>query len=180
MQRCKWVDLNSPIYIDYHDHEWCVPVYEDTKLFEMLLLESFQAGLSWITILKKREAFRVAFDGFDYHKIAKYGDDKVEELLSNSEIIRSKRKITAAISNAQIFLSIQKEFGTFSDYIWGFTGGKIIKNEDDVFTVTSPLSDQVSKDLKKRGMKFVGSIIIYSYLQSIGIIDDHEKDCDCY
>ena len=177
MKRCSWVDLNSPIYIKYHDEEWGVPKYDDRELFELLVLEGFQAGLSWITVLKKREAFRKAFDNFDCKKVAKYDSKKVEELLKNEGIIRSRNKIESAISNAKIFIEIQKEFGSFSDYIWSFTGGKVIKNTTDKFEVSTPLSDEVSKDLKKRGMKYVGTVIIYSYLQSIGVVNDHEKGC---
>lgn len=177
MQRCTWVDLNSPIYVKYHDEEWGVPKYDDRDLFELLILEGFQAGLSWITVLKKREAFRKSFNNFDVKKVAKYDESKINELMNNPEIIRSKSKIEAAIYNAKIFIKIQKEFGSFSDYIWSFTRGKCIKNTDDNFKVSSPLSDEVSKDLKKRGMKYVGTVIIYSYLQAIGVINDHEIEC---
>ena len=180
MKRCKWVDEKSKIYIQYHDTEWGVPSYDDAYLFEMLILESFQAGLSWITILNKRENFRKAFDQFDYVKISQYKDDKINKLMCNKGIIRNKLKIKAAINNARIFMNIQKEFDSFSNYIWGFTDYKIIKNEDDNIKTTSNLSDHVSLDLKRRGMKFVGSTIIYSYLQAIGIINDHEKDCQLY
>ena len=180
MKRCFWVDEKSKIYIKYHDKEWGVPKYDDRELFELLILEGFQAGLSWITVLKKREAFRLAFDNFDVKKVAKYDEKKVNKLLENADIIRSRSKINAAVINAKIFIEIQKEFGSFSNYIWGFTKGKIIKNTTDKFEVKSPLSDEVSKDLKKRGMKYVGSIIIYSYLQSIGVINDHETTCFCY
>lgn len=180
VKRCSWVDEKSEIYKNYHDHEWGVPVYDDEKLYEMFLLETFQAGLSWITILKKREAFRVAFDNFDVIKIANYDDKKVMELLANEKIIRSKRKIGAAINNAKIFINIQTEFGSFSDYLWGFSNHQIIKNKDNNFKTTTKLSDDISMDLKKRGMSFVGSITIYSYLQAIGIVDDHELECFCY
>ena len=180
MHRCFWVDENSQIYKDYHDNEWGVPKYNDNELFELLILESFQAGLSWITVLKKRDAFRLAFDNFDVQKVAKYDEKKVEELLKNEGIIRSRSKINSAILNAKIFIEIQKEYGSFSKYIWGFTDGKIIKNKNDKFEVSTPLSDKISKDLKKRGMKYVGTVIIYSYLQSVGIIDDHETTCFRY
>jgi len=180
MKRCSWVDEKSEIYKNYHDNEWAVPCHDDKKLFEMLILEGFQAGLSWIIVLKKREAFRLAFDNFDVKKVAKYDNKKIEELLQNEGIIRSRGKISAAILNAKIFLDIQKEFGGFDKYIWDFTEGEIIKNKDDNFVVSSPLSDLVSKDLKKRGMKYVGTVIIYSYLQAIGVIDDHEKACYKY
>ena len=180
VKRCSWVDEKSEIYKNYHDHEWGVPVYDDEKLYEMFLLETFQAGLSWITILKKREAFRVAFDNFDVIKIANYDDKKVMELLANEKIIRSKRKIGAAINNAKIFINIQTEFGSFSNYLWGFSNHQIIKNKDNNFKTTTKLSDDISMDLKKRGMSFVGSITIYSYLQAIGIVNDHELECFCY
>lgn len=180
MKRCFWVDENSQIYKDYHDNEWGVPKYDDHELFELLILESFQAGLSWLTVLKKREAFRKAFNNFDVKKVANYGENKVNELLQNEGIIRSRSKINSAISNAKIFIQIQKEYGSFSKYIWSFTDGKIIKNKNDKFEVSTPLSDKISKDLKKRGMKYVGTVIIYSYLQSIGIINDHETGCFKY
>ena len=174
--RCTWAG-SEEIYIRYHDDEWGVPTHDDGELFEMLVLESFQAGLSWITILKKRENFRNAFDNFDVVKVANYGEDKVNELLKNEGIIRHKGKIASAINNAQTFIEIQKEFGSFDEYIWGFTDGKIIKAE---FLTESELSKQISKDLKKRGMKFVGPTIIYSYLESIGIIDNHQERCFKY
>ena len=180
MQRCRWLDETSEIYVKYHDNEWGVPKYDERELFELLVLESFQAGLAWITVLKKREAFRKAFDNFDVKKVASYDEKKINELLQNEGIIRSKGKISAAILNAKIFMNIQKEFGSFSNYIWGFTGGKIIKNQDDRFPVSTPLSDKISKDLKKRGMKYVGTVIIYSYLQSIGVVNDHETKCFKY
>lgn len=180
VKRCTWVDEKSDIYKDYHDHEWGRPVYDDEKLYEMFLLETFQAGLSWITILKKREAFKEAFDQFDVKKIAQYDEIKVTALLNNEKIIRSKRKIAAAIKNAKIFMDIQNEFGSFSKYIWGFSNNQIIKNIDDNFKTTSKLSDEISNDLKKRGMSFVGSITIYSYLQAVGIVNDHELNCFCY
>lgn len=180
MKRCFWVDENSQIYKDYHDNEWGVPKYDDHELFELLILESFQAGLSWLTVLKKREAFRLAFDNFDVKKVANYDENKINELLQNEGIIRSRSKINSAISNAKIFIQIQKEYGSFSKYIWGFTNGKIIKNKNDKFEVSTPLSDEISKDLKKRGMKYVGTVIIYSYLQSIGIVNDHETKCFKY
>jgi len=180
MKRCFWVDENSDIYVKYHDEEWGVPKYDDRELFELLILEGFQAGLSWLTVLKKRDAFRKAFDNFDVKKIAEYNDEKLENLLHNPAIIRSRSKITAAINNAKIFIEIQKEFGSFSNYIWGFTGNKIIKNTTGKIIVSSSLSDKISKDLKKRGMKYTGTIIIYSYLQAVGIVDDHDKNCFKY
>jgi len=180
MKRCFWVDDNSQIYKDYHDNEWGIPKYDDKELFELLILESFQAGLSWITVLKKRDAFRKAFDNFDVNKVANYDEDKINELLNNEGIIRSQNKIRSAILNANIFISIQKEFGSFSNYIWKFTNGKVIKNKNDKFKVSTPLSDEISKDLKKRGMKYVGTVIIYSYLQAAGIVNDHETTCFRY
>lgn len=178
MKRCKWVNEKNEKYIKYHDEEWGVPSYDDTYLFEMLLLESFQAGLSWECVLNKREAFRKAFDNFDYKKISTYNEQKVEELKANPDIIRNKLKINASINNAKIFMKIQEEYDTFSNYIWHFSDNKTIVNKDDNFNTTSPLSDKISKDLKKRGMTFVGSTIIYSYLQAIGIINDHELNCN--
>lgn len=180
MTRCSWVDEKSEIYIKYHDEEWGVPKYNDRDLFELLILEGFQAGLSWITVLKKREAFRKAFDNFDVEKVADYSSDKIEELLSNKDIIRSKNKIVAAINNAQCFLRIQKEFGSFSNYIWKFTNGRVIKNSGEEIPTQTTLSEIISKDLKRKGMKYVGAVIIYSYLQAIGIVDDHEIGCFKY
>lgn len=178
-KRCFWVNLNSPIYVEYHDSEWGVPVHDDHKLYEMFLLETFQAGLSWITILKKREYFREAFDFFDVQKVANYKEDKIAGLLQNKLIIRNRSKINAAVKNASIFIEIQKEFGSFSNYLWGFTNGEVIVNTVDEIPVKTELSDRVSKDLKKRGMSFVGSVTIYSYLQAVGIVNDHAKDCFC-
>ncbi|CAM1363940.1 DNA-3-methyladenine glycosylase I [Tenacibaculum sediminilitoris] len=181
-KRCFWVN-NDPLYIKYHDNEWGVPVYDDDKLFEFLILETFQAGLSWITILKKRENFRKAFDNFDYKKIAKYSDGKYEELLQDAGIIRNKLKIKATITNAQAFMKIQEEFGTFSKYIWGFTNGKQIINKfekREEVPATTELSDAISKDLKKRGFKFVGSTVIYAHMQATGMVNDHTTDCFRY
>lgn len=178
MNRCVWVNMKNKNYVKYHDEEWGIPSYNDKYLFEMLFLESFQAGLSWDCILNKREEFRKAFDNFDYKKISKYDEEKIKELKKNTKIIRNDLKIRASINNAKIFINIQEEFKTFSNYIWHFTNGNIIVNKDDVFKTTSELSDKISKDLKNRGMKFVGSIIIYSYLQAIGVINDHELNCD--
>lgn len=177
MKRCKWVDLKEAIYIDYHDNEWGVPKYNDKDLFELLALESLQAGLSWICILKKRQDLRCAFDNFDYELISLYDEDKINKLLENKKIIRNRRKIEAIIINAKIFKEIRCEWGSFSNYIWHFTDGKIIKNDCNKILSKNSLSDKISNDLKTRGMKYVGSIIIYSYLQSIGIINDHEVDC---
>jgi len=182
MKRCFWVS-NDPLYIEYHDKEWGVPVYDDSTLFEFLVLETFQAGLSWITILKKRENFREAFDNFDYQKIAKYNEIKYEALLQNSGIIRNKLKIKAAITNAQLFMEVQKEFGSFSDYFWSFTKGKPIINtftKKEEVPATTLLSDEISKALKKRGFKFVGSTVIYAYMQAVGMVNDHTTDCFRY
>lgn len=176
MNRCSWVNDN-PLYIKYHDEEWGVASYDDKFLFEMLLLESFQAGLSWECILNKRENFRDAFDNFDYNKISKYDENKINELINNKGIIRNKLKINAAINNSKIFIKIQKEYGTFSKYIWSFTNNKIIIHNGSKLYTRNSLSDRISEDLKKRGMKFVGTVIIYSYLQAIGMINDHEIDC---
>ena len=174
MIRCSWVNDN-PLYIKYHDEEWGVASYDDKYLFEMLLLESFQAGLSWECILNKRENFRNAFDNFDYNKISKYDDIKIKKLLNNKGIIRNKLKINAIINNAKIFMDIQKEYGSFSKYIWKFTNNKQIVHSRLI--TSNSLSDKISKDLKRRGMKFVGTTIIYSYLQAIGIVNDHEVNC---
>ena len=160
--------------------EMCIRDSNDRDLFELLILEGFQAGLSWITVLKKREAFRKAFDNFDVKKVSEYDEEKINALLENKDIIRSRGKITAAINNAKIFIEIQKEFGSFSNYIWGFTDNKVIKNTTGEIPVKTELSDMVSKDLKKRGMKYTGSVIIYSYLQAIGIVDDHDINCYKY
>ncbi|MCG7501961.1 MULTISPECIES: DNA-3-methyladenine glycosylase I [Tenacibaculum] len=181
-KRCFWVS-NDPLYIEYHDNEWGVPVYDDDKLFEFLILETFQAGLSWITVLKKRENFRKAFDNFDYKKIAKYSEDKYEELLQDAGIIRNKLKIKATITNAQAFMKVQEEFGTFSKYIWAFTNGQPIVNKfekREEVPATTELSDAISKDLKKRGFKFVGSTVIYAHMQATGMVNDHTTDCFRY
>lgn len=172
--RCRWCNCKNPVYIKYHDNEWGVPLHDDQKLFELLILESFQAGLSWETILNKRENFRKAFDEFDPTLIQNYDSSKILSLMTDSGIIRNRRKIEAAIVNARVFLEIQKEWGSFNAYIWHFTDGTTVHELD---RVTSPLSDLISKDLKKHGMKFVGSTIIYSYLQAIGIIYSHERAC---
>lgn len=173
--RCSWANPKNDLYITYHDKEWGQAVRKDDDyLFEMLLLESFQAGLSWECVLNKRENFRRAFDGFDYKKISHYDEKKIEELRQDAGIIRNKRKIRAAVVNANIFQEIQEEFGTFSDYIWGFTNGRILYENDKT---SSELSDRISKDLQKRGMRFVGTTIVYSFLQAIGIIYAHESGC---
>lgn len=177
IKRCKWCNLKNPLYIKYHDEEWCQPNFNEQYLFEMLILELFQAGLSWECVLNKREDFRKAFDNFDIDKISKYNNKKIEELLKNEKIIRNKLKINAAINNSKIFKEIQKEYGSFYNYLRTFTKDTTIYEIDKV---TSELSDNISKDLIKRGMKFVGSTIIYSYLQAIGVIYSHDKECFMY
>lgn len=172
--RCFWANPNNPRYIRYHDEEWGRPVHEDRKLFEMLLLETFQAGLSWECVLNKREGFRQAFDGFDPEIIAGYTEAKTEALRQNPAIIRNRLKIRAAVTNAQVFLAIQKEWGNFDRYLWHWTEGKTIR---ETGLAHSPLSDALSKDLKKRGMKFVGTTVVYSLLQAVGVIWSHEKGC---
>ena len=176
-KRCSWVNLNNPLYVKYHDEEWGRPLHDDQALYELLILESFQAGLSWECVLNKRESFRQAFDGFDPHKIACYDERKTAELMSNPGIIRNRRKIEAAVSNSRVFLAIAREFGSFGSYLESFTKGETLY---ECGNTTNPLSDAISKDLKKRGMKFVGSTIIYSYLQAIGVIYSHDKDCYLY
>lgn len=180
VHRCAWAENVEPIYQQYHDEEWGVPVYEDQKLFEMLILEGFQAGLSWLTILKKRENFRKAFDQFEVTLVAAYDENKIAELMQDSGIVRNRRKINAAIQNGKVFLNIQKEFGSFSEYLWGFTKQQVQYLHDKEMPITTPLSDMISNDLKKRGMKFVGSTIIYSYLQAVGVVNDHSKQCDLH
>lgn len=177
MKRCSWCNLDNPKYVTYHDQEWGVLNLEDSYLFEMLLLESFQAGLSWECVLNKRDSFRDAFDQFDYQKIATYQDNKVFELKNNPKIIRNSLKIKASVENAKIFQDIQKEFGSFASYLKTFWNGNVLYENT---VTTNTLSDQISKDLKMRGMKYVGSTIIYSFLQAIGIINSHLKDCDFY
>lgn len=180
--KCGWC-VGNPLYEDYHDKEWGVPVYDDATLFEFLILETFQAGLSWITVLKKRENFRKAFDNFDYKKIATYDQKKVDALLQNEGIIRNKLKVNATITNAQSYIKIQKEFGSFSKYIWNFVDGKPIKNtlkNHKQAPANTPLSDALSKDLKKRGFKFVGSTVVYAHMQATGMVNDHEVDCFRY
>lgn len=178
--RCSWVDENCKIYVCYHDKEWGKPVHDDCKLFEMLILEGFQAGLSWLTVLKKRQAFREEFAGFEPQKVAQFTEEKIKKMLQNPQIIRSRQKICSAVNNAGIFLQIQQEFGTFDKYLWHFTSGKIQKYGIFPCPVKNELSDTISKDLKKRGMKYVGSVIIYSYLQAVGVINDHEPQCFCH
>ena len=173
-KRCHWCNLKNPLYVEYHDKEWCVPNFDEKYLYEMLLLESFQAGLSWECVLNKRESFRKAYDQFEIDKVISYDEDKVKELLANKEIIRNKLKIRASISNSKIFKEITLEFGSFYNYLRTFTKDEIIYETDKT---TNELSDALSKDLQKRGMKFVGSVIIYSYLQAIGVIYSHEEEC---
>lgn len=180
IKRCAWAEKQLDAYKDYHDNEWGVPVYDDQKLFEFLILEGAQAGLSWLTILKRREGYRKAFAGFDVEKVARFNAKKVEELMQDAGIIRNRLKIKAAISNAKVFLAIQKEFGSFSQYMWNFVNGKPIQNNFrhiSELPATTSLSDLISKDLKKRGMKFVGSTIIYAHMQATGMVNDHTTDC---
>jgi len=180
--RCGWCK-GDELYEAYHDLEWGVPVKDDAKLFEFLMLETFQAGLSWITVLKKRENFRNAFDQFDYKKIAKYGETKIESLLQNEGIIRNKLKVRATVSNAIAFMKVQEEFGSFSSYIWRFVDGQPIKNKIQNYKdapANTPLSDALSKDLKKRGFKFVGSTVVYAHMQATGMVNDHEINCFRY
>ena len=176
--RCKWVNLENPLYVKYHDEEWGKPSFDDHHLFEMLILEGFQAGLSWECVLNKRESFRKAFDHFDIEKIIHYDDKKIEELMNNKDIIRNRRKILATMQNASIFLELQKEFGSFSNYLWSFVDGKVVLNESGEVYSSTPLSDKISQDLKRRGMSFVGTTIIYSYLQAVGVVNDHDLLCD--
>jgi len=176
-KRCKWCNLNNPKYIEYHDNEWCKPNFDDKYLFEMLILESFQAGLSWECVLNKRDDFRRAYDNFDIDKICNYDDTKIQELLNNDKIIRNKLKIKASITNSKIFKSIQNEYGSFYNYLKTFMNQDVIYETD---VTTNDLSDNISNDLRKRGMRFVGSTIIYSFLQAVGIIYSHDKECFLY
>jgi DNA-3-methyladenine glycosylase I len=181
-KRCAWCG-NDPLYMAYHDQEWGVPVYEDALLFEFLVLETFQAGLSWITILRKRENFRKAFDQFNYSKIAAYDEHKFDELLLNEGIIRNKLKIRGTISNARSFMDIQNEFGSFSNYLWNFVGHKPINNSvTDLHSLpaNTDLSTTISRDLKKRGFKFVGTTVIYAFMQAVGVVNDHVEECFRY
>jgi DNA-3-methyladenine glycosylase I len=172
--RCFWANPKNERYIRYHDEEWGVPVRDDHKLFEMLILESFQAGLSWECILNKRDSFREAFDNFDIEKVCVYGEEKIDSLQHNPDIIRNGRKIRAAINNAQVFRSIQKQWGSFANYLWHWTDNRVIC---ETGRTQSPLSDMISKDLRERGMRFVGTITVYAYLQSVGIIYSHDNEC---
>lgn len=182
-KRCEWVPLDNPLYVKYHDEEWGVPIHDDRRLFEFLILEGMQAGLSWLTILRKRENFRTAFDHFDPRKIARYNEKKIEELMQNSGIIRNRLKITAAVQNAKAFLDVQAEFGSFDTFIWQFMEGKPVINQWKTLKelpAKTPLSDTISKELKKRGFKFVGSTIIYAHMQATGMVNDHTVDCFRY
>ena len=178
-QRCWWCG-EDPLYVIYHDEEWGIPVRDDDKLFEFLTLETFQAGLSWITILRKRENFRKAFDEFNYQKIATYSEAKIEQLLQDPGIIRNKLKVRATVSNAKAYIEVQKELGSFSNYIWSFTEGVPIQNSfksKEEVPANTPLSDRISADLKKRGFKFVGSTVVYAHMQATGMVNDHLTDC---
>lgn len=180
--RCQWAG-NDPLYIQYHDEEWGVPLYDDDKLFEFLILEGFQAGLSWITILRKRENFRKAFDNFDALKIVKYDAHKVEELMQDTGIIRNRLKIEGTIINARLFLEIQKEYGSFREYIWQFVEGQVVINQRDSLKnvpASTEISDVMSKALKKRGFKFIGTTICYAFMQATGMVNDHVVNCVCY
>lgn len=174
VKRCRWCNLNNPRYVAYHDSEWGVPVYDDARLFEMLLLETFQAGLSWECVLNKREVFRRAFDGFDCRRVADYDEAKREALLHDAGIVRNRMKIAAAVTNARVFIAIGREYGSFAAYLWHFTDGRVLH---EAGRVRSPLSDAVSKDLKRRGMKFVGTVTVYAFLQAVGVICAHEPEC---
>ena len=179
LKRCGWCEGDA-LYEAYHDNEWGVPVYDDATIFEFLILETFQAGLSWITILRKRENFREAFDDFDYKKIADYSEDKIQELLQNPGIIRNKLKVRSAVTNARAFMEVQEELGSFSNYIWGFVDQKPIQNNIENYKTAAPtteISDKLSKDLKKRGFKFVGSTVMYAHMQATGMVNDHEVSC---
>lgn len=181
-RRCAWAG-DIPIYVDYHDHEWGRPVHDDIRLFELLILEGMQAGLSWITVLKKREAFRQTFDGFDPGKVALYDEAKIQELLENKGIIRNRLKLNAAVTNAGAFLEVQKKYGSFDAFIWSYVNHTPIQNHWESMAevpATTALSDQISKDLKKLGFRFVGSTIIYAFMQSMGMVNDHVTDCFVY
>ncbi|WP_332650557.1 DNA-3-methyladenine glycosylase I [Lysinibacillus sp. 54212] len=183
MQRCAWVKLNEPLYVQYHDDEWGVPIYDDQRLFEMLCLEGAQAGLSWWTILQKREGYRQAFDGFDPSQIVLYTEDKLIELSQDARIVRNKLKIASVRTNAQAFLRVQEQYGSFSHYLWRFVDHHPIMNQWSTIEgvpTTTVISDNMSKQLKKDGFKFVGSTILYSFMQAVGMVNDHTQDCFCY
>ena len=177
--RCAWTE-GVPLFTDYHDNEWGRPVHDDGKLFEMLILEGVQAGLGWITVLKKREAFREAFDGFDPKKVAAYGDAKIQELMENEKIIRNRLKINGAVINAKLFLEVVETYGSFNEFLWRYVNHTPIINRPEKLEdipATTPLSDRISKDMKKMGFKFVGSTILYAFMQAIGMVNDHTADC---
>lgn len=181
-KRCGWC-VGDSLYESYHDNEWGVPLYDDHSLFEFLILETFQAGLSWITVLRKRENFRKAFDNFDYQKMANYSTEKIQELMQDAGLIRNRQKIQAAVSNAQAFIMVQKEFGSFSKYIWSFVNGKPLQNNLKNYKeapATTELSIAISKDLKKKGFKFVGPTVVYAHMQATGMVNDHQIDCFRY
>lgn len=181
--RCSWANPDNPLYLKYHDEEWGVPCHDETRLFEMLNLEGAQAGLSWSTILNKRENYRIAFDQWDAEKIARYDANKVAELLANAGIVRNRLKVAATINNAQAYLRLREDVGGLDPFLWAYVDGKPLLNKRKSISETpakTPLSDQLSKDLAKRGFKFVGSTIIYAYMQAIGMVNDHAKDCFCY
>ena len=181
--RCAWAEGVSLDYIEYHDNEWGVPVFDDRAQFEFLILEGAQAGLSWSTILNKREGYRKAFGGFDVEKVARFSEKRIEKLLQNPDIVRNRLKVSSAVTNAKAFLAVQKEFGSFSEYVWSFVGGRPIQNrfsKDGDIPATSPESDALSKDLKTRGFKFVGSTIIYAHMQATGMVNDHVTSCFRY
>ena len=182
MNRCPWCLIND-LETKYHDEEWGVPVHDDRKQFEFLMMEVMQCGLSWDTVLKKREIFRACFDRFDFDKVAAYSEEDVERIMNTTGMIRSRRKIEAVIGNARIVQQIRREFGSFSDYLWGYTGGKMLLYKGHELGNVPPsniLSEKISRDLKKRGMKYLGPVTVYAHLQACGIINDHQKDCDCY
>jgi DNA-3-methyladenine glycosylase I len=183
VKRCKWAEGVSLDYIEYHDREWGVPVFDDRVQFEFLILEGAQAGLSWSTILNKRDGYRKAFADFDVQKVARFTDKRIEKLLQNPGIVRNRLKVASAVGNAKAFIAVQKEFGTFSEYIWGFVGGEAVQHrfdKDSDVPATSPESDALSKDLKKRGFKFVGSTIMYAHMQATGLVNDHVVSCFRY
>lgn len=181
LSRCKWVDETKADYVEYHDNEWGVPVFDDRTFFEFLVLESAQAGLSWYTILKRREGYRIAFEHFDPKLVATFDSEKVERLMENSAIIRNRAKIEAAINNAQCFLKVQSTYGSFSEFIWAYVNGQPLDNRgvDDMPPATTALSDKIAKDMKKLGFRFLGSTTIYAFLQATGVINDHDMDCFC-
>ena len=182
-QRCAWAKLSNPLYLQYHDEEWGVPLHDDRRLFEMLVLEGAQAGLSWETILNKRKNYRAAFDGFDAQRVARYGESRIRKLLQNEGIVRNRLKIRAAVTNAQACLKVTQEFGSFDRYIWSFVSGKPLRNRWETLKQLPPrteLSDAMSKDLKQRGFKFVGSTICYAFMQAVGMVNDHVMACHRY